>query len=520
MTTDMLRCALRGVAAYRPVVDEPVMRLALGVLDKLSAGDGSGAVEDYARLFYALRSAGSRSLGEWLDGRLRDRESPYAALAERGGEDPALEAAARRDIETFTLLAELDWDQVLAEVGGKAPREYGPVLANLPRWRGSSPFSFAELTEFYRANGAGLFARHRAFLWEDGALCPVEQPDCPGADEMLGYELQRNRVIANTRAMLEGNLVNNVLLYGDSGTGKSATVKNLLTLPGFEALRLIEVQKEGLADLPRLIRALGGRRLKFILFIDDLAFDQDDKTYSALKTILEGGLERRPANVAVYATSNRRRLVRQTFSDRAGDEVDASETIQEKTSLSDRFGLRIPYLALNQAEFLELVEGMEIMDGPELIRKLKRGDLLTINQTRYVLVEVLPDAPAWQVYRMLDHLLEEEYYPVLAHPERYRCVQKTPAHTKEWADMGCTLQIDKGSIFGRFGEAAMITAEYLLQRRLAHLAASDAHRADYRTMELAALRDFLGRHYGSECPELLLRENPGRILRGKAVIRL
>ena len=137
-----------------------------------------------------------------------------------------------------------------------------------------------------------------------------------------------------------------------------------------------------------------------------------------------------------------------------------------------------------------------------------------------MLVEVLPDAPAWQVYRMLDHLLEEEYYPVLAHPERYRCVQKTPAHTKEWADMGCTLQIDKGSIFGRFGEAAMITAEYLLQRRLAHLAASDAHRADYRTMELAALRDFLGRHYGSECPELLLRENPGRILRGKAVIRL
>ena len=309
MTTDMLRCALRGVAAYRPVVDEPVMRLALGVLDKLSAGDGSGAVEDYARLFYALRSAGSRSLGEWLDGRLRDRESPYAALA-----------------------------------------------------------------AFYRANGAGLFARHRAFLWEDGALCPVEQPDCPGADEMLGYELQRNRVIANTRAMLEGNLVNNVLLYGDSGTGKSATVKNLLTLPGFEALRLIEVQKEGLADLPRLIRTLGGRRLKFILFIDDLAFDQDDKTYSALKTILEGGLERRPANVAVYATSNRRRLVRQTFSDRAGDEVDASETIQEKTSLSDRFGLRIPYLALNQAEFLELVEGMAEQAGIALDRDSLRAE--------------------------------------------------------------------------------------------------------------------------------------------------
>ena len=116
------------------------------------------------------------------------------------------------------------------------------------------------------------------------------------------------------------------------------------------------IQKENLVGMPQLMRSLGGRRHKFILFIDDLAFDQDDKTYSSMKTILEGGLERRPSNVAVYATSNRRHLVRQTFSDRAGDEVDASETIQEKTSLSDRFGLRIPYLALNKIEFLALVD--------------------------------------------------------------------------------------------------------------------------------------------------------------------
>ena len=155
----------------------------------------------------------------------------------------------------------------------------------------------------------------------------------------------------------------NVLVQGDSGTGKSATVKSLLSLPGFEDLRLIEVQKEELGGMPELIRTLAGRRRKFILFIDDLAFDQDDRTYSVLKTILEGGLERRPSNVAVYATSNRRHLVRQTFSDRAGDEVDASETIQEKTSLSDRFGLRIPYLALNKIEFLALVDRMAEQAG-------------------------------------------------------------------------------------------------------------------------------------------------------------
>ena len=139
-----------------------------------------------------------------------------------------------------------------------------------------------------------------------------------------------------------------------------------------EGLRLIEVQKDGMADMPRLIRTLAGRKLKFILFIDDLTFDQDDKTYSAMKTILEGGLERRPDNVAIYATSNRRHLVRQTFSDRAGDEVDAVETIQEKTSLAERFGVRIPYLALNQAEFLDMVERMADLYGVDIDRQALR----------------------------------------------------------------------------------------------------------------------------------------------------
>ena len=190
---------------------------------------------------------------------------------------------------------------------------------------------------------------------------------------MMGYSLQREQVIANTRAFLAGKRINDVLLYGDSGTGKSATVKTLLTVPGFEALRLIEIQKDGLRGMPALIRDLSGRKQRFILFIDDLAFDQDDHTYSVVKTILEGGLEKRPANVAIYATSNRRLLVRQTFSDRQGDEVDRQETIQEKTALSDRFGLRIPYLALTKAEFLDLVERMAAQRGlPMATEELRR----------------------------------------------------------------------------------------------------------------------------------------------------
>ena len=376
MELETLRWALHGTAAYRHVVEEEPLQKVLMLLDKLAAGDGAGAAEDYARLFYTLRTEEKTSLGEWLDGQLRDRESPYAALVERGGEDPALEEAARRDIETFAALAELDCGRLLEAVGAAVQPELEGMLARLPRWESTCPFTFEELTEFYRTHGAGLFARHRAFLWEDGGFYPVEKPDCPERDEMFGYELQRDQVEANTRALLEGNPVNNVLLYGDSGTGKSATVKSLLSLPGFEDLRLIEVQKDGLADMPRLIRTLGGRKLKFILFIDDLAFDQDDKTYSAMKTILEGGLERRPANVAIYATSNRRHLVRQTFSDRAGDEVDRTETISEKTSLSERFGLRIPYLALNKAEFLELVENLADQAGVATDRETLRADAL------------------------------------------------------------------------------------------------------------------------------------------------
>lgn len=372
MTMETLRFALGGVAAYRHILETPELHLVRSLLDKLARQDSAGAAEDYAALFYALRAGNYSGLGDWLHDQLRYTESPYARLAEERGSDPALEGAARRDVELFTQLCRLDCGRLISAMAEQAGAALLPVLEGLPRWPAGCPFTFEELTDFYRTHGSGLFARSRAFLWEDGELFPVDQPDCPTPDEMMGYELQRDQVIANTQALLEGHHVNNVLLFGDSGTGKSATVKSLLSRPGFEDLRLIEVQKEGLADMPRLIRTLGGRRLKFILFIDDLAFDQDDTTYSVMKTILEGGLERRPANVAIYATSNRRHLVRQTFSDRAGDEVDASETIQEKTSLAERFGLRIPYLALNKADFLDLVERMAAQSGITMDRQALR----------------------------------------------------------------------------------------------------------------------------------------------------
>lgn len=366
MEINTLRIALKGVSAYRGITRTPLMERVSALLDALASGQGEAAVQQYTEVFYLLRQTGCAGLGEWLDERLRYDEEPYPLLAECDGADPALESAAKRDVETFALLAALDCEKLIDAMKKLLSSEYQAMLSDLPRWKAGAPFDFDGLTAFYRTNGSGMFAKYRAFVWEDGVLHPVAEPDAPKKQDLLGYELQRNAVINNTRAMLEGHTVNNVLLYGDSGTGKSATVKSLLAVEGFEDLRIIELQKDGLSDMSELIRVLRNKRQKFILFIDDLAFDQDDHTYSLLKTILEGGLEPRPSNIAIYATSNRRNLVRQTVTDRAGDEVDISETIQEKTALADRFGLRVAYLPLNKPEFLKLVEGLAALEGIEM----------------------------------------------------------------------------------------------------------------------------------------------------------
>lgn len=337
-----LRLSLRSLSAYRGLLERDVMKCVLTLLDALCAENDEEAAACRAELFYRLRLDGQTKLSGWLMERLRFDEEPYPLLVESGGSDPALEDAARRDVESLAELVSAVTDEKCEDL------------------------DFDSLIDFYRRHGAGMFAKYRAFVWEKGTLRPVEQPDAPEERELLGYERQREAVVNNTRAMLAGHAVNNVLLYGDSGTGKSATVKSLLAVEGLDDLRIIELQKDDLSGMSDLLPLLKNRRQKFILFIDDLAFDQDDKTYSMLKSILEGGLEPRPANVAIYATSNRRNLVRQTFSDRSGDEVDAAETVQEKTALADRFGLRVAYLPLNKAEFLALVDGLAALEGVEM----------------------------------------------------------------------------------------------------------------------------------------------------------
>ena len=194
---------------------------------------------------------------------------------------------------------------------------------------------------------------------------PVKHPDPQRLEDLPGYEKEREKVIANTRALLAGKPANNVLLYGDAGTGKSSAIKAIANAFADQGLRLVEVKKNQLYQIPDLMDALAANPLKFILFIDDLSFTANDDNFAALKAILEGSVGGRAANIAVYATSNRRHHIKETLTDRTGDDIHESDTRQELMSLSARFGLTITFLSPDRDRYLHIVRELARQYGLE-----------------------------------------------------------------------------------------------------------------------------------------------------------
>jgi predicted AAA+ superfamily ATPase len=210
------------------------------------------------------------------------------------------------------------------------------------------------------------FERNLAFRWEAqgarGRLVPIEEPDLFDLDDLLGVDGPVGRLVANTEQFVAGHPANNVLLYGDRGTGKSSAVKGLLGRLGGQGLRVVEVHKDDLFDLPRVLAALRGVPYRFLLFCDDLSFDAGESRYRELKAALEGSLVAPPANVRIIATSNRRHLVSESNADNREAHLDASgelrmgEAVDEKLALSDRFGLVLGFYGFNQETYLSIVE--------------------------------------------------------------------------------------------------------------------------------------------------------------------
>ncbi len=247
---------------------------------------------------------------------------------------------------------------------------------------------FNILLSFYERMGVGEFGLFSAFRIATGAdtanIYPVHNADAGLLSDLVGYEMQKHALRKNTKAFLEGKPSNHVLLYGDSGTGKSSSVKALLTEYEAQGLRILELHKHQFQHLSAIISKLKERNYHFIIFIDDLSFEENEVEYKYLKAIIEGGVETKPENVLIYATSNRRNLIRETWKDRTDMEhlgdVHRSDTVEETLSLSSRFGVRINYNAPNREEYQTIVKelanrlGISI-EEEELIRKATQWEL-------------------------------------------------------------------------------------------------------------------------------------------------
>ena len=264
------------------------------------------------------------------------------------------------------------------------------------------------ITGFYKEYGVGKFGLNKAFRVNDDNkeeefLIPITATSDVQLDDLIGYELQKQKLIANTEAFVHGRMANNVLLYGDAGTGKSTSIKAILNRYYDQGLRMIEVYKHQFKDLQRIITEIKNRNYRFIIYMDDLSFEEFETEYKYLKAVIEGGLEKKPQNVLIYATSNRRHLIRETFSDRdewSGD-VHKTDTVQEKLSLAARFGVTIYFGAPDKKQFQEIV------------RQLARRDDLNMPEEQLLL-----EANRWELShggfsgrcarQFVDHLLGKQ----------------------------------------------------------------------------------------------------------------
>ncbi len=239
----------------------------------------------------------------------------------------------------------------------------------LPEWD-NTKYNFTDEYKLRVDNidkyGYGIYAKYYMFILKDSNIVPVKYPDEISLSQLIGYETQRKLIIENTKALINGKPASNVLLTGDAGTGKSSSVKAIANEFRKNGLRIIEIRKDQLRDIPLIIDNLSRNPLKFILFIDDLSFASDDDNFSALKAILEGSVSARAYNIAIYATSNRRHLVKENFSDRDGDDMHRNDTVQELISLSERFGLKISFSKPNKDDYLKIVHGLAEQNGLDI----------------------------------------------------------------------------------------------------------------------------------------------------------
>ncbi len=312
-------------------------------------------------------------------------ENPFSLTCEKvGANDGSVNHFARNDFAAMKALFDYDFSPIEDALGidcfsqisdyhaiekkelmyNKNVSEKVQSLSNELEQADTPEGFFEAVTGFYRDYGVGMFGLNKAFrIAGSGAgqltFLPINNMERVVLDDLVGYEIQKKKLIDNTRAFVEGKKANNVLLFGDAGTGKSTSVKAIVNEFYGEGLRMIEIYKHQFQDLSNVIAAVKNRNYKFIIYMDDLSFEEFEVEYKFLKAVIEGGVETKPDNVLIYATSNRRHLIKENFSDRDDMEFSGglhrSDTMQEKLSLAGRFGVTINYSRPSQQEYFDIV---------------------------------------------------------------------------------------------------------------------------------------------------------------------
>ncbi len=349
---------LHSLVIFRKILqDETIKRLiSLFDCDETNKNELTDKYCDFAESILA----NGGNLSQHILKLILEDENIYTAYKITGkGDVELLEPLLERELEVLQKLSQYEGEQIRTFTGD----------ATLAKWK-TEDIDFKEvyrkrLSEIHK-KGFGIYAKYHMFiLGDDGEIIPIKNPDPQRLSELSGYERERNLIIANTKALLDGKPANNVLLYGDAGTGKSSTVKAIGNEFYEQGLRIIELKKEQLHLIPELLDNISEKPLKFIIFIDDLTFASDDKDFCALKATLEGGVSSRGSNTIIYVTSNHRHLVKESNSDRQGDEISIGDKIQEIVSLSARFGLTITYSKPDKDLYCQIVSDLAKRGGIE-----------------------------------------------------------------------------------------------------------------------------------------------------------
>ncbi len=353
-----LACEIGALSVFRNILSTEPMRALLAFLREKE--DPQKKMELFGRFVFSL-SEDRYSFSDFLCRAVYADENRYIIDTARGTEIPAVLAGnARAELKLFSRLTALDADGLCAGI------EYHGYLPRFDNRPVDFEAAYADRLQKISRCGYGVFATAKMFRVVGDEILPVKAADEITSDRFIGYEREREQVFANTRALIEGRPAANILLFGDAGTGKSSTVKACANHFAQDGVRLIELRKDQLFSLSAVMGKIADNPLKFIIFIDDLSFNKNDDAFSMLKAALEGSASAKASNAVIYATSNRRHIVKENFSERGSDDIHHNDTVQELQSLSDRFGLTVYFEKPNKALYLEIVRKLAQKNGIDM----------------------------------------------------------------------------------------------------------------------------------------------------------